>query len=52
MEHEEHNGETQAKVKWVNASKYPECRHVWKEKDSDEAEQFAEIQSTDSDLPF
>lgn len=53
VEHEEYNGEPQAKVKWVNQSKHPECRHEWKEKenDVDGAEQFAEL-VPEGELPF
>jgi hypothetical protein len=34
IEHEEYKGKTQAKVKWVNETKHPECRHVWKTTDA------------------
>lgn len=51
IEHEEYNGQTNAKVKWVNPTKYPECKHRWKSKD--EPEDFEEVPSpTDEDLPF
>jgi len=30
VEHEEYQGKTNVKVKWVNESKCPDCRHKWK----------------------
>lgn len=67
VEHDEYQGKTSARVKWVNESKYPDCRHKWKgaEDVADEekpAEKSAEQQSnddfqevkttSDDDLPF
>jgi hypothetical protein len=62
VEHEEYKGQTNARVKWVNESKFPDCRHIWKgaddiTKDPEPAaaqqhnEKFEEI-PTDDDLPF
>lgn len=65
IKHEEFNGEQQVKVRYVNPSKYPECKHVWKSNNpaSPEAvaaraaesrtgsEDFVEIDA-DDDLPF
>lgn len=60
VEHNEYNGKTNARVKWVNESKYPNCQHKWKI-NSDEkptsaytnnnTDDFEEIPS-DDDLPF
>ena len=64
VEHEEYQGKTNAKVKWVNESKHPDCQHKWKgEEDmSKEATPAAAENSTnnfqevkhmsDDDLPF
>jgi hypothetical protein len=65
VEHEEYKGKTNAKVKWVNESKHPDCRHKWKGADdvTGEAEpataaenntnNFQEVKTTsDDDLPF
>ncbi len=30
IDHEEYKGEMQARVKWVNESKFPQCSHAWK----------------------
>ena len=30
VEHEEYQGKTNARVKWINESKCPDCRHKWK----------------------
>ena len=30
VEHEEYQGKTNVKVKWINESKCPDCRHKWK----------------------
>ncbi|MFA6930866.1 MAG: DUF669 domain-containing protein [Lentisphaeria bacterium] len=49
VEHEEYKGKTQAKVKWVNESKHPECRHVWKDQ---AAAEFTELPNDDGELPF
>ena len=32
LEHREWNGQQQENVKYVNASEYPDCKHVFKEK--------------------
>ena len=64
IEHEEYKGKTQAKVKWTDETKYPECHHIWK-KAGDEtpaanetasantpaAGEYVEVTS-DDDLPF
>jgi hypothetical protein len=67
VEHEEYNGKTNAKVKWVNESKFPQCKHRWKNADVDvsaddepaagyangDTGDFEEIPTpTDDDLPF
>jgi hypothetical protein len=49
--HEEYNGETQARVKYVNSSKSPDCKHIWKKKE-DENSDFIEISDNEDDLPF
>lgn len=58
VEHDTYQGNTRAKVKWVNASKHPDCKHVWKSKTDDvpaasvgDNGDFVEI-SGDDDLPF
>jgi hypothetical protein len=60
IKHELFNGEQQAKVNYVNPSKFPECTHTFKSADSVAAtsatstsdnEDFTEI-GTDDDMPF
>lgn len=34
IEHEEYNGKTRERVKYTNESKFPDCKHVYKEKSS------------------
>jgi len=58
VEHEEYNGRTNARVKWVNESKHPDCKHKWKsagnatsESTPANTDNFEEIKS-DDDLPF
>jgi hypothetical protein len=64
IEHEEYKGQTQAKVKWTNETKYPECHHAWKKAEDetlaeDETSsantpapgEYVEV-SSDNDLPF
>jgi len=34
LEHEDYNGNTQERVKWLNPTKYPDCKHVFKKKES------------------
>jgi len=64
VEHEEYQGKTNARVKWVNESKFPDCKHVWKTKDGEaeptsestpaaKSDDFTEVPSmSDDDLPF
>lgn len=55
VEHEEYQGKTQAKVKWVNESKHRECRHVWKTEAGEASEDgaaFVPLDENDDDLPF
>jgi hypothetical protein len=65
VEHEEYQGKTNARVKWVNESKCPDCQHKWKGADNvaGEAEsataaenntnEFQEVPTTSNDdLPF
>lgn len=65
IEHEEYNGEIQAKVKWVNESRCLPCNHVWMTPTTGAfkpatagyipvsgPEDFAEITEKDNDLPF
>lgn len=66
VEHEEYNGKTNARVKWVNESKHPNCHHLWKGEEDIPADvdpvpattqqpndDFQEVKTTsDDDLPF
>ena len=54
IKHEEYNGKTQAKVRSVSETQYPEYRHVFKSKSSavdDDKPRFEEL-GKDDDLPF
>lgn len=56
VDHEEYNGKTRARVKWINASQHPDCNHEWKSSEIEPAGtpvdvQFTEIED-DDDLPF
>jgi len=35
VEHDTYQGKTQARVKWTNESKFPQCKHEWKKADPD-----------------
>lgn len=35
VEHDTYQGKTSARVKWVNESKFPDCKHRWKNADVD-----------------
>lgn len=60
VEHEEYQGKTNVKVKWINESNHPDCRHKWKGSDDVSGEtsknttnDFQEVPTpTDDDLPF
>ena len=57
MEHEEYNGQTNERVRWLNPTKYPDCKHVFKAKTATSAEQFAapaaaSVNNNDDDYPF
>lgn len=62
VEHDTYQGKTSAKVKWVNESKFPDCKHRWKNADVDVdagdepapgQQGFEEVPiPTDDDLPF
>lgn len=39
LEHEDYNGNTQERIKWLNPTKHPECKHVFKKKESFSSEQ-------------
>ena len=68
VEHEEYQGKTNARVKWVNESKCPDCRHKWKgaedvntddiPADADPvptaqpSNDFQEVPNSADDLPF
>lgn len=43
VEHETYQGRTNAKVKWVNESKFPQCKHHWKTEQ--ETAQAADVKS-------
>jgi hypothetical protein len=67
-EHDTYNGKTRDKIKWTNATQFPDCKHVWKSKDGEEttvdnSAQLAETPANfggadfveidgDDDLPF
>lgn len=56
--HDEWNGKIQERVKWVNETKYPDCKHVFKTSNNQNAAAVTEntTESTDvladEDLPF
>jgi len=65
VEHEEYQGKTNARVKWINESKCPDCRHKWKGADDiageaepasqtaqQPSENFQEVPTSEDDLPF
>lgn len=56
MEHEEYNGKTQEKVRWLNPTKHPDCRHIMKAKavvsDTQFAAPAAAAAAPDDDYPF
>lgn len=55
IEHNEYNGEIQERVKWTNATKFPNCRHMFKDNSSNAVElsnAAADKVSEDDDLPF
>lgn len=66
VEHEEYQGKTNARVKWINETKHPDCRHKWKGADDvagetepasqttqQPSEDFQEVKHiSDEDLPF
>ena len=62
VEHDTYQGKTNARVKWVNESKFPQCQHRWKTEQETaqaadvkgESEKPAQAQpvSSDDDLPF
>lgn len=56
--HDEYNGKTSDKVKWVNETKYPDCHHQMKENNpqpqsrlDDDIDKMIDVTS-DDDLPF
>ena len=64
LEHKEYNGKTQEQVSWLNSTKFPEVKHVFKQSEnptvyaqsqqnyaSAAVQNFTEIPS-DEDLPF
>ena len=61
VEHDEYQGKTNVKVKWVNESRVPECKHQWKtanqsvptEETAPAQDGFEEVSPmVDDDLPF
>lgn len=60
IKHEEFNGQQQAKVNYVNPSRYPENKHLFKSNNpaspdrvaETNADGFVEIDDSDDDLPF
>jgi hypothetical protein len=50
VKHEEYQGNTQAKVKFVNETKFPTCNHVWKNQPASAGLMPDGIK--DDDLPF
>ena len=62
IKHEEYNNETQAKVRYINESKYKECKHVFKsnqkstqsnqKSEQNESSGFYEMNEDEEDLPF
>ena len=45
MKHEDYNGKTQERVRWLNPTKHPECRHVFK-KATPTADSYAKNEQT------
>lgn len=41
IDHEEYNGRTNERVKYMNSSKFPECKHIYKEKTAVSADTVA-----------
>lgn len=62
VEHEEYQGKPQVKVKWINESKFSDCRHKWKGAEDVQGEEEPAHPSNDGfqettvlseeDLPF
>ena len=56
--HDEWNGKTNVRVKWFNATKYPDCKHTFKTSDNSSASTAGGQPDTivilpdDKDLPF
>lgn len=55
IEHSTYNGNTNEKVKYVNETKYPDCKHIFKNpvnsNTTTKQEKFVELEN-DDDLPF
>lgn len=63
VKHEEYNGKLQERISWINETKFPDCKHKYKEATTSngfasQPQQFAsqqdpiDIVDTDDDLPF
>lgn len=49
VEHQEYNGKTQARIRYVSATNYPDVKHEWSKKD---APPDPSLLDDDGDLPF
>lgn len=61
LKHEEYNGKTQERISWINETKFPDCKHVYKQSATTaqngfaantNTQQFATAPIVDSDIDF
>lgn len=51
IEHNTYNGKTSEKVKYVNETKYPDCKHILQNQSATKQD-IVELNDDDDDLPF